>query len=161
MWRGCLMRYVLILINCVEKKNVRMSFRAEVYRFLIASLGDTEDEIRIIPEFINDWNATSAATTGIILMPLKWETNSTPTLGNRLQEIINQQIVNSADLLVGIFWKRIGKQTGKYISGTVEEIEQFVNQNKPIMLYFPGNTINHNRIDIKQFTILKSFKDNM
>lgn len=138
-----------------------MSFKAEVYRVLIASPGDTEDERRIIPEVINDWNAASAATTGIILMPVKWETHSTPTLGNRPQEIINQQIVNSADLLVGVFWTRIGTQTGKYISGTVEEIEQFVNQNKPVMLYFSENPINPNRIDVEQFTILKSFKDNM
>ena len=94
-------------------------------------------------------------------MPVKWETHSTPALGNRPQEIINQQIVNSADLLVGIFWTRIGTQTGKYISGTVEEIEQFINKNKPVMLYFSEAPINPNKIDVEQFTILKSFKDSM
>lgn len=138
-----------------------MSFKAEVYRVLIASPGDTEDERRIIPDVINDWNAASSEKAGIILMPVKWETHSTPALGNRPQEIINQQIVNSADLLVGIFWTRIGTQTGKYISGTVEEIEQFINKNKPVMLYFSEAPINPNRIDVEQFTILKSFKDSM
>ena len=138
-----------------------MSFTAEVYRVLIASPGDTEHERSIIPDVINDWNAASAATTGIILMPVKWETHSTPILGNRPQEIINQQIVNDADLLVGIFWTRIGTQTGKYISGTVEEIQQFVSQDKPVMLYFSETPINPSRIDVEQFTVLKSFKDSM
>ena len=37
-----------------------MSFKAEVYRILIASPGDTEDERSVIPDVINDWNAASA-----------------------------------------------------------------------------------------------------
>ena len=138
-----------------------MSFKSDVYKVLIASPGDTEDERVIIPDVINDWNASSAEKTGIILMPVKWETHSVPALGDRPQEIINKQIVNSADLLVGIFWTRIGTQTGKYISGTVEEIEQFVNRNKPVMLYFSEAPINPNRIDVEQFTILRTFKDDM
>ncbi len=138
-----------------------MSFKSDVYKVLIASPGDTEDERVIIPDVINDWNASSAEKTGIILMPVKWETHSVPALGDRPQEIINKQIVDSADLLVGIFWTRIGTQTGKYISGTVEEIEQFVNRNKPVMLYFSEAPINPNRIDVEQFTILRTFKDDM
>lgn len=138
-----------------------MSFNAIVYKVLIASPGDTENERNIIPEVINDWNAASAVTTGIILMPVKWETHSTPLLGNRPQEIINQQIVQEADLLVGVFWTRIGTPTGKYISGTVEEIQQFVNNGKPVMLYFSETPINPNKIDVEQFTILKSFKEEM
>lgn len=138
-----------------------MSFKAEVYRILIASPGDTEDERSVIPDVINDWNATSAEKEKIILMPVKWETHSVPALGNRPQEIINRQIVKDADLLVGIFWTRIGTQTGKYVSGTVEEIEQFVNKNKPVMLYFSEAPISPVRIDIEQFTVLKSFRENM
>ena len=94
-------------------------------------------------------------------MPVKWETHSVPALGNRPQEIINRQIVKDADLLVGIFWTRIGTQTGNYVSGTVEEIEQFVNKNKPVMLYFSEAPISPVRIDIEQFTVLKSFRENM
>lgn len=138
-----------------------MSFNANVYRVLIASPGDTEEERKIIPEVINDWNAASAATTNIILMPVKWETHSAPMLGNRPQEIINQQLVSAADLLVGVFWTRIGTHTGKHISGTAEEIHQFVNDNKPVMLYFSETPISPNRIDIEQFTALKKFKDEM
>lgn len=138
-----------------------MSFKAEVYRILIASPGDTEDERSVIPDVINDWNAASAEKEKIILMPVKWETHSVPALGNRPQEIINRQIVKDADLLVGIFWTRIGTQTGNYVSGTVEEIEQFVNKNKPVMLYFSEAPISPVRIDIEQFTVLKSFRENM
>ncbi len=138
-----------------------MSFSANVYRVLIASPGDTEEERKIIPEVINDWNAASAAITKIILMPVKWETHSAPMLGNRPQEVINKQLVNDADLLVGVFWTRMGTHTGKYISGTVEEIQQFVDANKPVMLYFSETPINPNKIDVEQFTALKTFKDEM
>lgn len=138
-----------------------MSFEATVYRVLIASPGDTEEERRIIPEVINDWNASSAAATGIILMPVKWESHTSPLLGNRPQEIVNKQIVDDADLLVGIFWTRIGTQTGKYISGTVEEIQKFISCEKPAMLYFSETPINPNKIDIEQFSVLRSFREEM
>jgi hypothetical protein len=138
-----------------------MPFSATVYRVLIASPSDTQEEREIIPSVINDWNASSSETTGIILMPVKWETHSYPKLGSRPQEIINKQIVDNADILVGVFWTRIGTSTGEHLSGTVEEIHRFSSENKPIMLYFSENQISPEKIDPKQFSALKEFKDSM
>ena len=138
-----------------------MSFNATVYRILIASPGDIGEERNIIPEVVNEWNAVSSYATKIILMPLKWETNTTPRLGARPQEIINKQIVEDADLLVGVFWTRIGTDTGVAISGTAEEIQQFVDADKPVMLYFSQSPIEPDKIDINQFTALKKFKEKM
>jgi len=138
-----------------------MSFNATVYRVLIASPSDVGEERSTIPEVINEWNAVSSVTTKIILMPLKWETNTTPLLGGRPQAIINDQIVKDADLLVGVFWTRIGTDTGLAISGTAEEIQQFVDAGKPVMLYFSQSPIDPDKIDIDQFTSLKKFKEKM
>ena len=138
-----------------------MPFDAKVYRVLIASPSDVGEEREIIPEVINEWNAVSAFATKIILMPIKWETNTTPLLGSRPQAVINDQIVKDSDLLVGVFWTRIGTSTGIAVSGTAEEIQQFVDVGKPVMLYFSQSPIDPEKIDIEQFTALKKFKEKM
>ena len=138
-----------------------MSFNASVYRILIASPSDVPDERSVIPEIVNEWNAVSAFSTKIILMPIKWEVNTTPLLGGRPQQIINDQIVKDADLLVGVFWTRIGTKTEMAESGTAEEIQQFVDSGKPVMLYFSQSPIDPDKIDIEQFASLRKFKDKM
>ncbi len=138
-----------------------MSFEAKIYRVLIASPGDVNEERRVIPEIINEWNAINAMNSKILLMPIKWETHSAPLMGDRPQAVINEQLVKDCDLLVGVFWTRIGTQTGMSISGTVEEIEQFVESDKPVMLYFSQAPIDPEKIDIDQFTTLRSFKEKM
>lgn len=138
-----------------------MSFDAKVFRVLIASPGDVGDERNVIPEVINEWNAVSASQAKTILMPVKWESHSAPMLGNRPQAIINEQLVNECDLLVGVFWTRIGTHTGVSVSGTAEEIEQFVAQNKPVMLYFSQSPIDPEKIEIDQFIVLRTFKEKM
>jgi OST-HTH/LOTUS domain len=94
-------------------------------------------------------------------MPVKWESHAAPLMGNRPQAIINEQLVNDCDLLVGVFWTRIGTHTGVSVSGTAEEIEQFVAQNKPVMLYFSQTPVDPDKIEIDQFTTLRTFKEKM
>lgn len=138
-----------------------MSFDAKIFRILIASPGDVQVERDLIPEIINDWNTINAESTKVVLLPVKWETHSTPLLGDRPQAILNTQIVKDCDLLVGVFWTRIGTKTGVAESGTVEEIEQFVQSGKPVMLYFSQSPISPDKIDVDQLSSIKSFKANM
>lgn len=132
-----------------------MAFDAKIFKVLIASPGDVGDERNVIPEIINEWNAINASISKVVLMPIKWETHSSPLLGDRPQAIINKQLVKDCDILVGVFWTRIGTNTGVSISGTAEEIEQFVEMKKPVMLYFSQALVDPDKIDIGQFTILK------
>lgn len=69
-----------------------MAFEAKVLRVLIASPGDVGEERNVVPEIINEWNAVNAAAAKIILMPIPWEVNTSPLLGARPQELINNQI---------------------------------------------------------------------
>lgn len=138
-----------------------MAFDAKIFKVLIASPGDVGEERNVIPEIINEWNAMNATMSKVVLMPVKWETYSAPLLGDRPQAIINQQLVKDCDILVGVFWTRIGTNTGVAISGTAEEIEQFVEQKKPVMLYFSQSLVDPDKIDIVQFTVLKTFKEKM
>jgi hypothetical protein len=61
----------------------KMAFDAKVFRILIASPGDVNDERDLIPEIIEEWNAVNAIHTKVVLMPVKWETHSAPMLGDR------------------------------------------------------------------------------
>ncbi|EKS06777.1 hypothetical protein [Leptospira santarosai] len=136
-----------------------MSYNAKVYKVMIASPSDVNTERAIIREVINEWNVVHAEKRNTILMPIGWETHSTPSMGERPQGILNKQILSNCDLLVGVFWTRIGTSTGKYDSGTVEEIEEHIKANKPTMLYFSSTPAHPDTIDFKQFEKLKEFKE--
>jgi hypothetical protein len=138
-----------------------MAFDAKIFRVLVASPGDVGNERDIIPEVINEWNAINSTVSKVVLMPVKWETHSAPLMGERPQAIINRQLVKDCDVLVGVFWTRIGTNTGVSISGTAEEIEQFVALKKPVMLYFSQSLVEPDKIDLSQFTSLKAFKEKM
>jgi hypothetical protein len=135
-----------------------MSFKSESYRVLIASPSDLPEERQAATEAINDWNAEHAVAESVVLLPVKWETHTTPQSGVRPQEAINRQLVRDCDILVGMFWTRIGT-SGVAESGTVEEIDQFVGAGKPALLYFSSRPIDPNKIDLKQQKKLKAFKD--
>jgi hypothetical protein len=83
-----------------------------IYRVLIASPSDCVKERSSIPEIIYSWNSSHSFPTGIILEPVMWESHVIPDLGGRPQEVINKQIVDSCDFLIGAFWTRIGTVTG-------------------------------------------------
>src|SRR5947209_17298538 len=99
-----------------------MSFAARVFRVLIASPSDVTDERDIAVKTIQEWNDLHSPGRQVVLLPLRWETHSAPEYGRRPQEVINRQIVDHSDLLIGIFWTRIGSPTGEADSGTLEEI---------------------------------------
>jgi hypothetical protein len=68
-------------------------------------------------------------------MPIGWK----PTLPRNErppQAIINKQLLKSSDLLVAVFWTRLGSPTGVADSGTVEEINEHLAGGKPAMIYF-------------------------
>jgi hypothetical protein len=136
-----------------------MPFKSETYRVLIASPSDLEDERKAATEAINEWNAQHAAAEGVVLLPVKWETHALPETGIRPQGAINRQLVASSDLLIGMFWTKLGTNTGVAESGTVEEIDQFLSDGKPAMLYFSSRPVNPNRIDLAQSRRLRKFKD--
>lgn len=138
-----------------------MPFDAKVFKVLIASPGDVEEERIAIPQIISEWNNNNAESNHVVLLPVKWETHSAPLLGDRAQGIINNQIVTSCDMAIGVFWTRLGSPTGVSESGTAEEIEWFIDNGKPVMLYFSSRSIDPNKLDIDQYKALKEFEKRM
>lgn len=109
---------------------------AIVLNVLVASPSDVSEERDIVTSAVHAWNAAHYATTGIMLNPIRWETHSFPASGDRPQAIVNRQIVDEGDFLIGIFGNRLGTPTGEAQSGTIEEIERFRKAGKHVALYF-------------------------
>lgn len=136
-----------------------MSYESIVYRILIASPSDVDEEREVVSRIIQDWNDLNSFNKKIVLLPIKWETHSTPTYGIRPQEAINRQIVDDCDLLIGFFWTKLGTPTGEELGGTIEEIKRVSKAGKPVMLYFSKRGKDPSLIDIGQLQALNKFKE--
>lgn len=136
-----------------------MSYVAKTYNVMIASPGDVASERAIIRDVVYEWNAVHSNARKIVLLPIGWETHSSPEMGASAQSIINNQVLDKCDLLVGVFWTRIGTATDDYASGTVEEIERHIDTGKPTMLYFSSQPVAMDTVDLDQVAKLKAFKD--
>ena len=121
---------------------------------------DVRAERQIIVECIEDWNASHSRSSNVILQPRRWELDAYPELGDRPQEIINRQIVDTSDIVLGLFWHRIGTPTGQAESGTVEEIERFVAAKRPVSLYFSQAPVPIDH-DAKQLASVREYKARM
>jgi len=135
-----------------------MSYQTTTYKILIASPSDVTLAREAIPEAIYRWNNINSDFYKVSLLPVKWETDTAPEAGDSPQEIINRQLVQDCDILIGIFWTRIGTKTKKAESGTVEEITHFIKENKPAMIYFSSEPIDPNKINLEQKRRLDKFK---
>ena len=126
---------------------------------MIASPGDVASERTIVRDVIYEWNAVHSKLRSIVLLPIGWESHSSPEMGSGPQEIINRQILAKCDLLVGVFWTRIGTPTNEHASGTVEEIQKHIESSNPAMLYFSSQPVAMDTVDPEQIAKLKQFKD--
>jgi len=135
-----------------------MTYRATVVNVMIASPSDVGAERLIAKDVVAEWSAINAQHRKLVLLPVGWETHASPEFGERPQEIINRQILKDCDLLIAIFWTRIGSPTGKAQSGTIEEIEEHIQAGKPAMLYFSSVPVLPDSVDGEQYAALRKFK---
>ena len=135
-----------------------MSYQATVFRVMIASPSDVEEERDVVRAVLSEWNDVNSEKRSIVLLPVGWETHSTPEMGDRPQAIINRQL-RDCDLLVGVFGARIGTPTGEYVSGTVEEIEEHIRAGKPTMLYFSTGPVERENLGSGQYAELEKFRE--
>jgi len=135
----------------------KMPRTAVVLNVLIASPSDVNEERNIVADAVHSWNAAHFPTTGIMLQPVRWETHSFPASGDRPQAIINRQIADEGDLLIGIFGTRLGTPTGEAQSGTIEEIERFRKAGKHVALYFSNADVPRDA-DRNQLTALENYQ---
>lgn len=110
-------------------------FDARVVEVLLASPGDVSDERNAALEVIARLNAELASELSVMFMARRWELDAIPELGSDAQAVVNEQIVDRSDVLVAIFWHRLGTPTNRAESGTLEEIERFSAAGKPVHIF--------------------------
>jgi len=127
---------------------------------MIASPSDISEERKAIRQVIHNWNTIHSENRKIVLLPVEWKTHATPETRDHPQNSLNRQILEPSDLLVGLFWTRLGTPTDEYVSGSAEEINRHVDAGKPAMLYFSDQPAKPSSVDPEQYKRLQKFKDN-
>jgi hypothetical protein len=128
---------------------------------MVVSPGDITDERKIAYNVVLDWNTINSDKNGIVLNPIGWDINLYPETGEHPQDIINRQLLEKADILIGIFWTRIGTPTKEHPSGSVEEITRHIDAGKQALIYFSSIPIKPASIDNEQFQKLLTYKDSI
>jgi hypothetical protein len=124
---------------------------------MIGSPGDAGEERQAITEALLRWNAINR-DKGIFIEPVRWETHATPGLQGRPQGMINAELLPISDILVAVFRSRAGSPTGKELSGTIEEIREFMRLGKYVVLYFYEGDVAIAKVDPDQLKAVNEFK---
>lgn len=140
-----------------EREEKSMAFSATVLRVFIASPSDVSRERDEIEQAIFKWNTQYAKHMQVVLLPERWENVAPSYSGANPQQILNEKLVNDCDILIGVFWSKLGSPTATHISGTIEEIELCISRNKEIMLYFVNKDYSYDS-DLSQLPQLQQFK---
>lgn len=121
------------------------------------------DVIRYVDMLENEeirFNNVFGKSNGIVVRTRHWTKDSYSEFGDSPQELLNKQIVDSSDMVLGIFWTRFGEPTENYGSGTKEEIERMLKAGKQVFLFFLEKpTINPHEFDPDQFKKIQEFKN--
>jgi hypothetical protein len=115
----------------------------------------------LLRDVLQEWNSLHAEDAHVMLLPVMWERDATPEMGDRPQGIINRQLVDASDILVGIFWTRLGTPTSEAESGTAEEIERFIRAGKPVLICFSQEPVVPNSIDAEEYERLNTFRESL
>jgi hypothetical protein len=108
----------------------------ELIKLTLCGPTDVAKEIALAAEAINDWNCQHGEQRGFWVKHQHWSTDSYPDAQETGQGAINKQLIDSTDILVALFWSRIGTPTATAESGTVEEIQRAIAGGTKVMVYF-------------------------
>ncbi len=137
-----------------------MAYVAHVLNVFIASPGDTSEYRDAVEAALHRWNGMRSANASVVLLPRRWEVDGVPLMGGDGQSQLNSQLVDKADIVIGIFHTRLGKETPRGKSGTAEEIERTHAAGKPVHVYRSTAPLPMD-VDTKQIEELRAFLEEM
>jgi hypothetical protein len=107
-----------------------------LFRVFVGAPSDVDEEHDVIRGQIEQWNRDHGPLSRSRVEFTNWRTHSYPASGARPQALLNKQVVDQCDIMVGIFNARFGSPTGVANSGTEEEIRRSIRGGKNVMVYF-------------------------
>lgn len=133
-------------------------FQAHCFNVMIVSPSDVQEERNIIKENLYRWNELNSRFHNIVFSVLGYDINSYPDSGKHPQEILNHQLLEQADIVIAVFWTKLGSPTTEYSSGSVEEISRHISAGKKALIYFSNQPIVPRDIDTEQYEKLQEYK---
>ena len=133
-------------------------FQANCYNVMIVSPSDISEEREIAKDVLYRWNELNSRFHNIVFSVLGYEINAHADSGIHPQESLNHQLLEQADLIIAIFWTKLGSPTKEYSSGSVEEITKHIQQGKKALIYFSNKKVNLQRVDLEQYKRVQEYK---
>ncbi|MDV6211881.1 hypothetical protein R3Q08_26835 [Rhodococcus erythropolis] len=143
----------------VRLHNPRMPFTCTALNVLFVGPSDTADLVDVGRQVVDDWNARRARSAGVVMLSRHYSTDTASLFidGSDGQAVINEQIVDDADIVISIFRSKFGSPTPRAGSGTEEEIERTVAAGKRVHVYFSEEPRPAD-VDTRQLDKLRTFK---
>ena len=135
-----------------------MPRNTNVYDIVLSCPTDVQDEIEVIENVLKDFNKTIGMGLGATLNLKHWTTDSYSQSGGTAQSLLNDQFINDADMIICIFWNRMGTPTEDYESGTAEEMLKAISDGKQVFLYFSNRSSAPDKMDTFQLEQVRSFE---
>lgn len=138
-----------------------MKQNVTLFRIMIASPGDVKKERQEVINAIHLWNANNSERESVILQPLTWEIDVSRGEAEDGQKLIDTQILQRSDLVVGIFWKKLGRKSSAAISYTVGELKDHINSGKQAVIFFKDPPKSKNKEELDSIRAVIYFKENL
>lgn len=132
----------------MAKKSVTL------YNIMVGTCEDVNSiglDKKIIDSIIQ-WNQIHSEEN-ICLMPRHWKISCAPSSGKRPQEIINEEMTDRSDALIVFLWAYVG-------DGIKEEIATFLDNGKPVLLYFYEAPVDYSKLVYTNIEEIKKLKKN-
>lgn len=131
---------------------------ARTIRLVLCGPGDVSRETDEARDVIAEWNQRNFDTLNCGIKADHWSTDAVPSMKARGQQVINWDLIDKADLVVAIFWRRLGTPTGLHESGTVEEVRRAQARDIEVMLYFSDIEDTRTEPDPDQWDMVQAFR---
>lgn len=137
-----------------------------VFRILLSSPSDMMADRDAIEEAIEEVSR-DLAPSGMTLNTVRWERDSFPGKGTDTQAVVGNQILKDYDILIALIGRRLGTQTPRAESGTVEEIEHAIKkdgsafENHHIQVFFKEVQISIHNVDIEEISRVRKFRESL
>lgn len=129
----------------------------------LASPSDVDHERDVVAAAIDEWNSRHGREKALLFELLRWETSVSAGFRADGQDVINSQIGDGYDVLIALFWAKLGTPTPRAASGTVEEYRRAFDRFKrgekiDMAFFFKDALIDFRTADLEQVVALKSFE---
>jgi hypothetical protein len=131
-------------------------------KLFVSCPGDVKSELGSIRLIVEELNKILGSNHNFKMELVDWNMDTYTDISSEAQSVINEQLNDEYDILIGIIGLRAGTPTKQYDSGTIEEINISIDNKKKQLIFFKSEPPqNIYELDIDQFQKVKKFKEEL